>query len=65
MPQSSVDTDREKAIHQYVTALDRGDMEGIGAVLKAAEKDPKLERIIREVNLAYQQEGQADDNHPQ
>lgn len=58
MQQSSVDKEREKAIYQYVTALDRGDIEGIGAVLKAAEKDPELERIIREINLTYHKEEQ-------
>lgn len=65
MQKASVDKEREKAVYQYITALDRGDIEEIGIVLKAAEKDRELERIIREVNLAYQQEGQADDNHPQ
>lgn len=59
MQQPSVDKEREKAVYQYVTALDRGDMEGIGAVLEADVNDSELERIIREINLAYQEEEQA------
>lgn len=58
MQHSKVEKEREKAIFQYVKALDRGDTEGIGTVLQAAENDPKLERIIREINLAYQEEEQ-------
>lgn len=58
MQQASVYKEREKAVYQYVTALDRGEMEGIGAVLEAAENDPELERIIREINLTYHKEEQ-------
>lgn len=52
------EVEREKAIFQYVTALDRGDMNGVGEVLEAALTDPELERIITEINVAYQQEEQ-------
>ncbi|WP_414620041.1 hypothetical protein [Calothrix sp. CCY 0018] len=49
---------REKAIHLYVQALDRGDMEVVAQILDAACDDPKLERIITEINSAYQEEEQ-------
>lgn len=49
---------REQAIHRYIQALDRGDMEGVAAVLEAACDNPELERIITEINLAYQEEEQ-------
>lgn len=47
---------RERAIHRYVKALDRGDMDGVAAVLQAAMNDAELGRLISEVNLAYQDE---------
>lgn len=49
---------REKAIHLYVQALDQGDMEVVAQILDAACDDPKLEQIITEINLAYQEEEQ-------
>lgn len=42
MQQVNIEEEREKAVHQYVTALDRGDMNGIGAVLKAALTDIQI-----------------------
>ncbi|KST68008.1 hypothetical protein [Mastigocoleus testarum] len=47
---------REKAIHLYVQALDRGEMEVVAQILDAACDDPELERIITEINSAYQEE---------
>jgi|GEM_PF-1423993 len=49
---------REKAIHLYVQALDEGDMEVVAQILDAACNDPELERIITEINSAYQEEEQ-------
>ena len=48
--------EREKLIHKYVTSLDNGDMDGIIEVIDAACYDPELERIIHEIDLAYQEE---------
>lgn len=48
----------EKAIHLYIQALDRGDMEGVAQILDAACDNPELERIITEINSAYQEEEQ-------
>lgn len=58
MQKHNTDLSREKAIHRYIQALDQGDMEGVAAVLEAALDDPELERIITEINLAYQEEEQ-------
>ena len=58
MQKHNTDLSREKAIHRYIQALDLGDMEGVAAVLEAALDDPELERIITEINLAYQEEEQ-------
>lgn len=46
----------ERVIHRYVKALDTGDMDGVAAVLQAAMDDPELDRLISEVNFAYQDE---------
>ena len=47
---------REKALYQYSSALERGDFEVVSAVLKEAEGDPMLERMLLEVNEVYQAE---------
>lgn len=47
---------RERLIYQYVRALDRGDADGIAAVLQAALDDPELDRVIEEIHLSYQEE---------
>lgn len=49
---------REKLIYRYIQAMDRGDVEEIAAVLEAALDDPELDRIITEIDLAYQEEEQ-------
>lgn len=49
---------REKLIYRYVQAMDRGDVDEIAAVLEAALDDPELDRIITEIDLAYQEEEQ-------
>ena len=47
---------REWWIHRYVQAFDRGDAEGIEAVLDAALSDPDLSAAIDEINLGYLEE---------
>ncbi len=47
---------REKLIYRYVQAMDQGDVEEIAVVLEAALDDPKLDQIITEIDLAYQEE---------
>lgn len=58
MQRSNIDLTREQAIHRYIQALEQGDMEGVAAVLETALDDPEWERIITEINLAYQEEEQ-------
>lgn len=53
---------REKALHRYGSALDRGDFDTVAAVLREAENDPELERMILELNQALQAEYE-DDRH--
>lgn len=48
--------EREKAIYRYVIALDNGDMDDVAEVLELALYDQELERIIEEIDLAYQEE---------
>ena len=47
---------REKALYRYSSALDRGDFEVLSAVLKQAEQDTALERMLLEVNEVYRAE---------
>ena len=47
---------RDKAIHQYIECWDNGNIDGIIEVLELASYDPELERIIEEINLAFQEE---------
>jgi hypothetical protein len=47
---------REKALYRYSSALDRGDFEGVSAVLKQAEQDAAMERMLLEVNEVYRAE---------
>ena len=47
---------RDKAIHQYIESWDNGNIDGIIEVLELASCDPELERIIKEINLAFQEE---------
>jgi len=49
---------RERAVDRYVAALDKGDADEIAAVLADALDDPELDRLITEINLAYQDEEQ-------
>jgi hypothetical protein len=47
---------REKLIYRYVQAMDEGDVAGITGVLEAALADSELDRIITEIDVAYQAE---------
>jgi len=46
----------EKLLFRYSSALEEGDFETVGAVLKLAQGDAELERMILELNQAYQGE---------
>ena len=56
MKKTNKNYQREQAIHRYIQALDKGDMDGVAEVLDAALYDPELERIITEINLSYHEE---------
>ena len=47
---------REKTLYRYSSALERGDFEVVAAVLRGAEEDSALERMLLEVNEVYQAE---------
>jgi len=47
---------RMKAVHQYIQALERGDLDAATQVLEAALNDAELDRILAEVEQAYLQE---------
>lgn len=52
------DIRRDKLIYQYVQGLDTGDLDRVASVLEAAVEDPELDRLIAEINIAYQEEEQ-------
>jgi hypothetical protein len=47
---------REKLLFRYSSALERGDFDVISAVLREAENDPVLERMLREMDEVYRAE---------
>jgi hypothetical protein len=47
---------REKILFRYSTALEQGDFEVIADVLRQAEADPTLERMLTEMNEVYSAE---------
>jgi RNA polymerase sigma factor (sigma-70 family) len=47
---------REQALFRYTSALERGDIDTVIAVLHEAEQDPMLEQMIFETHAALQQE---------
>ncbi|MGB0383621.1 MAG: hypothetical protein ACPGWR_02260 [Ardenticatenaceae bacterium] len=55
---------REKAVFQYTTALERGDFESLSDVLQQAEEDVVLERMIMEVNEVYSYEFESAASNP-
>ena len=57
--QNKQQLEREKAVFQYTTALERGDFERVSDVLQQAEEDVVLERMIMEVNEVYSCEFEA------
>jgi hypothetical protein len=44
--------ERDILIGQYVSAVNRGDLDGVAAVLASANDDPELDRLVSEVNTA-------------
>jgi hypothetical protein len=44
---------REKTLYRYSSALERGDFEVVSSILREAEQDPPLERMILEMNEVY------------
>lgn len=48
--------EREKALYLYLNALDRGDFEQIERILKQAETDPALEKMIVETHEVIAEE---------
>jgi hypothetical protein len=52
------DIRRDKLIYHYVQGLDTGDLDRVASVLEAAVEDPELDRLIAEINIAYQEEEQ-------
>lgn len=45
--------ERERLLFRYSMALERGDFETVSAVLRLAEQDPLLDRMIHELDEAY------------
>lgn len=43
----------ERLLFRYTSALERGDFDTVAAVLREAERDPRLEQMIVEVNAVY------------
>jgi Zn-dependent peptidase ImmA (M78 family) len=48
---------RTQTLFRYIRALDQGDEDAITQVLEAALRDPELDRLLGEVNLAFCEEG--------
>ncbi len=47
---------RERLLFKYSAALDRGDFAAVAAILRQAEHDPLLAKMIEELDAAYQTE---------
>lgn len=47
---------REKSLFRYSSALERADFATVEAVLREAERDPLLARMITEINMVYERE---------
>jgi WD40 repeat protein len=47
---------REKLVQHYLAALERGDMDGLTAILEQAQHDPMLSEMIVQVHGAYETE---------
>ena len=47
---------RERAAFRYIGALERGDFDAIAALLRSAERDPALARMLAEIDQAYSAE---------
>jgi len=48
--------DRERALYRYHLALRRGDFAAVAAILRRAESDPELARMVLELNAALEAE---------
>jgi repressor of nif and glnA expression len=53
---STLQLAREKALYRYSSALERGDFDTVVAVLREAQHDPVLERMLVEVHEEYERE---------
>jgi len=53
MDQNETPKSAKRLICRYVVALDSGDLDEIEMILKAAQLDPILDRMIAEVNAEY------------
>ena len=51
------DETRQETVFRYCRALDRGDEDTLSQILEAALRDPELDRLLSEVNLAFCEEG--------
>ena len=51
---------REKALHQYMNAFDRGDFDRMTLILQQTEQDPELGSLIWEVHAAYEAEQESE-----
>ncbi len=47
------DRDRERAAFRYIGALERGDFDAVAALLRNAERDPDLARMLAEIDRVY------------
>ncbi len=47
---------RDRALHRYIEAMERGDADGVAAILELAVDDSELDKLISEVNEAYEEE---------
>jgi outer membrane protein assembly factor BamB len=44
-----------RTLHRYMAALEQGDLEAVSAILRRAEQDEALERMIFEINDVFQE----------
>ena len=49
---------RERTLNRYITALEKGDLDALGDIMKRAERDALLEAMILELHESYQTDGQ-------
>jgi hypothetical protein len=49
---------RERMLNRYITALEKGDLDALGDIMKRAERDALLEAMILELHETYQTDEQ-------